>query len=101
MLQRRQQEGAEPATFLLRMTKRFVLNERGKESLCQVLCILRTVALTAHVSIKRIPISAAKFLQRLLRPGRGIVNGREHNTPMSGRKPLCAEDRPAPFMAHR
>src|SRR5262245_58271511 len=75
ILQRSQQKRPKSSTFLLRSPERFLFQQLGKEGLRQILSVFRAATLSAHVSIKRVPICAAQLLQRLLCPRRGIVTG--------------------------
>jgi hypothetical protein len=64
----------------------------GKETLREILCVVHGVPATPHESIKRRPITSAKFCQRSPRHLRfGFASpGREHYAPMSRRKYIAA-----------
>src|SRR5262249_40588265 len=70
------------------------LEEVGKESLCQILGVLRAVAFAADIGIKGKPVRAAKLLQRFTRAGCCPISRAQDDTPMGGGKPL-----PAPWRA--
>ena len=60
---------------------------RAEEKLLsKVLRVVRRPGALADVGVERIPISAAKFFQRLGRLGRSILARGQHDAPMRGRK---------------
>src|SRR5262245_14905429 len=86
MFERGQQKRAKLAPLAVGELQEFFLEETGKKGLRQVLRILRTTALATNISVKRIPVTAAKFLQGILRAGRGIMARSEHDAPVCCRK---------------
>ena len=87
MVQRGEQEGAEPAAVGVGAGDGVALQEPGEEFLGQVLGVRRRMATPAHVSVKGIPVGLAK-------PGQGIlcasgirVAGDQDYGPMRGQKP--------------
>src|SRR6266498_4573071 len=63
MLQRRQQERAEPAFLWMDLIEIVLLQQPREETLGQVFGVRRTVPLPANVSVERIPVTAAQLFQ--------------------------------------
>ena len=62
----------------------------GKEPLSEVLGVGHLVALSAHIGVEGIPISATELLQRRGGRRRLLIHGREHDAPMRGGKQWLA-----------
>jgi hypothetical protein len=77
-----QQEIAEPAAVWFGQTEVILLQKHCKELLSQVLSIGRTVPLASRVSVKGIPVGAAKLFESGSRLETVSLPGQEHHAPM-------------------
>src|SRR5256885_9151469 len=65
-----------------------LLQNTGKESLGQILGILRIVTFAANKGVKRIPVSAAQFFECIDFLRGVLVAGGNHHTPMRCGEPM-------------
>ncbi len=88
MFQGAEEEGTEPAFFLLRPGVGAALDEVGKKALGQILRVGRGMAASAQKKIKRTPINAAELGERPVRVSGGVFcfPGREDDRPAGGTK---------------
>src|SRR5262249_12757318 len=96
VLQCSEQIGTKPSLFLAHGSQTSALQQVREKSLGQILCLLRTDALSLHTAINRTPINAAEFLERFLccRRFRLCL---QHDAPVCGSKrhgPLLSGFRP-------
>ena len=54
------------------------LQQQREKTLREILRLFRTVAASSHESVKRPPIGAAQFLQRLIGGRRSTLRGQNH-----------------------
>ena len=67
MLERRKQERAEAAFLRVYLGEVVASQQPGEKPLGQVLRVVGIIAAPTGVGVKRVPVSAAEFLQRFLR----------------------------------
>lgn len=89
VLERNEEVGAEASLLAPDGVEVSAFEEAGKEFLGQVLGVFRAMTLSPNERIKWQPITAAKFLERLLRRGRPALC-RHHDAPVSGVKSRSA-----------
>ena len=70
------------------MSEIIFLQKPGKESLGQILGVLRMVTFAANKGVKRVPVSAAQFFERIDFFRRVLVASGHHNTPMRCGEPM-------------
>src|SRR3974377_911311 len=81
-LERREQEGAEPAADWVGVAQIFLSQQAGKELLGQILRLLDAAALPAHIAVKGIPVGLTQTLQRGLGVGLRAPAGAQHVAPV-------------------
>src|SRR5262249_14773772 len=86
MIQRREQEGAKTPALLADCAQGVARDKLAEELLGEILRIVRTKTLRAHVAVKRKPISPAQPLQRLPCSRRRPPPRRQHYAPVRGGK---------------
>lgn len=86
MFEQGQQKTAETAAFPIRAVEAVSLQRALKESLRQVLSIVRAFAEAAGIDLEGIPIVAAKPRESIVGPRGFTVAGGQHHAPMRGRE---------------
>jgi hypothetical protein len=75
--------GADPVVLLAaNLRQRIELEESREKTLRRVLCVLRRLAAPACKCIERVPVSAAKLLQRFPGASRIVAPGIQHLRPL-------------------